>query len=96
MQAILPCSSVSPTFRKNISPPFSGSKSKPHFSKRNSLCLPLLAGFLFYLFFGPQEGGYMFLRSVGLFQNALCYNPEEHTVNCPLLGGGLFYYALIN
>jgi hypothetical protein len=39
-QAILPFSSASPTFRRNISPPFSGSNGKPDFSKRNSLSLP--------------------------------------------------------
>jgi hypothetical protein len=46
-----------PTFRKNMSPPSSGSKNRPR------TCFH--AGFLLSLFFDPRDGGEMFLRNVG-------------------------------
>jgi hypothetical protein len=51
---------------KNISPPSSGSKSKP--SKKPTWSMRkqslLHTGFLFRIFFGPEDGGDMFLRKV--------------------------------
>jgi hypothetical protein len=54
-----------PTFRRNISPPTSGSKSKP-----SKLTLPPAStGFLLGLLFDPEDGGDMFPLNVGLSLN---------------------------
>jgi hypothetical protein len=50
---VTPCS---PTFRRSISPPSSG-----------SACYLLQEGFLLDLFFNPEDEGYMFLRNVCRF-----------------------------
>jgi hypothetical protein len=51
------------TFRKNMLPPSSGSKNKPSTMVVLATCFH--AGFLFGLFFDPEDGGNMFLQSVG-------------------------------
>jgi hypothetical protein len=58
-----------PTFRRNMSPPSSGSKNKPG-AKQGSgssgySCHLLQAGFFLGLFVNPEDGGDMFLRNVG-------------------------------
>jgi hypothetical protein len=53
-----------PTFRRNISPPSSGSKNKPN-KKPALLVTCFYSGFFLGLFFDPEEGGEMFLQIVG-------------------------------
>jgi hypothetical protein len=63
---LLVCTAVyfrkSPTFRKNLSPPFSGSNSK---SSKDLLAACFSLGSLF----DSEQGGDTFLRNIGLFPN---------------------------
>jgi hypothetical protein len=63
-----PCSSlkVIECFRKIMSPPSSGSKTKQCKNRIEAGSNPSLpqAGFLLDLFFDPEDGGDMFLRNV--------------------------------
>jgi hypothetical protein len=54
------------TFRRNVSPPFSGSKDKPRKKSciKSSVSCLLNAGILLGLFFDPEDGGDMFPRKV--------------------------------
>jgi hypothetical protein len=71
---ITPCSPFNQRmFRKNKSLPFSGSKNKsrkrPARSRQQADydCYLLLARFLLGLFFGPENGGDIFLRKLRCF-----------------------------
>jgi hypothetical protein len=50
-----------PTFRRNISRPSNQHQGRNKWSRT---CYLFPAGFLFGSFFGPEDGGYMFLRNV--------------------------------
>jgi hypothetical protein len=79
-----------PTFRRNISPPSSGSKNKlskkPAWKQAASTARVLLAtsfhaGFLLGLFFDPEDGGDMFLRNVGwLLTDYTALYPRRQTL----------------
>jgi hypothetical protein len=51
-----------PMFRRNMSPAFSGSKSKP---SKGFACYPLHAVFLFVFYIYPEDGCGIFLRNIG-------------------------------
>jgi hypothetical protein len=70
------------TFGRHMSPPFSRSNDKPSIKAARvgwqaKFCLQL-AGILLGLFFGPEEGGNMFLRNV--VGNRICDLPACSTV----------------
>jgi hypothetical protein len=67
-----------PAFRRNISPPSSGSKGKP-----SSVSHWFSSGFLFGLLFDTEDGGYMFVRNVGLPPAYTALQPQK-TVLCTL------------
>jgi hypothetical protein len=72
-----------PMFRRKISPPSSGSK-KP--SKKPALFATYFhAGFLLGLFFDPEDGGDMFLRSVMVMQRGKRCFALSH-LSTPVLG----------
>jgi hypothetical protein len=56
---------IQQTFRKKISPTFSGSKNSPSKNPEGSAIYLLLVDLLIGLFFDPEDGGDMFLRNVG-------------------------------
>jgi hypothetical protein len=74
-----PCSSERCMFRRNVSAPSSGSKSKP---RRNpaeaTLSLPPdTANYLHGLFYDPEDRGGMFLRNVVLRPNYAPFQPRR-------------------
>jgi hypothetical protein len=63
-----------------MSPPSSGSKNKP--SKKNSFFTRFHAGFLRGLFFGLEDGGDVFFKTLVDFQRTtLRYIPEDRALH---------------
>jgi hypothetical protein len=58
-------------FQRNMSPPSSGSKSKPSKKRADAepSLLPASVGFLLGLLSDFEEGGNIFLRNTGLYPN---------------------------
>jgi hypothetical protein len=55
---------INPTFRRNMSPPFSGSKNKP---SKILACYLFNAGFFLGVSFNPEVEGDIFLRNVDIY-----------------------------
>jgi hypothetical protein len=75
MYALLDCNAIqlgdSPTFRRNISPPSSGSRNTP-----------ASPSFLFSLLFDPEYAGHMFLRNVELSPKLRGVPTQRTTLHC--------------
>jgi hypothetical protein len=73
-------------FRRNISPPFSGSKNELRKNSRPLFATCVHAGFLLDLFFDLEDGGDMFLRNVGLLS-------RDYTALYPRRQYSLYLYS---
>jgi hypothetical protein len=82
-------------FRRNMSPPFSGSKNKPSKKlKKAEPCIPpaFYVGFLFYLLFDPEYEGDIFLRNIGWLSmdDTAVYSIRQNS--CQFVGISIILY----